>query len=293
MWVDLRSLWESSSASLTLTIDAANIDVTGQAATFTIGQALDNGSIGLQGQSASFTIGEAVSAGSITLQGQSTAFTLGLATSEGGLAFQGQDVNLAPTISLAAGAMGIAGQSLTEFFGLAPTNGSISIDGQDVTLSLAGSLSLAIDVAGSIGIQGQDLTLFVQGQLPITGTEVPAGRRIRYRDIYRVTIDGQPFEFRTLAEALRFLERAKSLAQQVAQQRAREATNAKPDRKTPALMPVPQITGSSRELRGAISETKREIAATYRQALIEAEIAMLMELDDRTAHNQEVLWLLM
>lgn len=122
-----------------------------------------------------------------------------------------------------------------------------------------------------------------------------SGRR-HVRNIYRLKIDGQPFEFRSLAEALTFLEKSKSVAYEYALRKTREATEkqrtAKGKIPLPEL-PRPKIEISSRELRGAVAETKREILDFYRKALEDANVAMIAELDSRTQHNEDVLWWLM
>lgn len=115
---------------------------------------------------------------------------------------------------------------------------------------------------------------------PTVTTEVPAGRRIR--NIYRVTIDGQVFEFRTLQEALDLLNRAKELAAKVAEDQEIW-------KELPKAPPV--ITVSSRELRKAAAETKREIKATYEKAALHAELRMLLELSRRQEEDDTLLLL--
>jgi hypothetical protein len=121
------------------------------------------------------------------------------------------------------------------------------------------------------------------GTLVVQSAEVPAGRK-QVRSIYRITVDGQVFHFRTMAGALAFLDKAKELAQAVALAQTRAATVAK-------LVP-PKIT-APRELRAAVIETKREIAAIYKSAAIDIEIAMLMALSQRRDDENDLSILLM
>ena len=123
-----------------------------------------------------------------------------------------------------------------------------------------------------------------------------AGRPRRVREIYRVRIDGQVFEFRTLDEALRFLEKAKAAAQQIAAKAVREASEVQKQTAVPAQpkpLPVPKIEISSRELRSAANATRREIEVIYEAAIRDAEIAMLMELNKRVEDDDDAMMLLM
>lgn len=134
----------------------------------------------------------------------------------------------------------------------------------------------------------------VSGAITPTGP-TPAGhaghKKLHLRTIYRVAVDTQTFEFKSLADALRFLEKTKDLAREYAQKVTREATEKQriaPYRVPVPKLPPPAIEASSRVLRGAVAETKREIATIYRQALVDAEIAMIMELDARSEHNEDI-----
>lgn len=124
-----------------------------------------------------------------------------------------------------------------------------------------------------------------------------AGRATtRFRNIYRLKVDGNSFEFRSLADAIAFLERAKQAAARLALETRRKATELQSKQATPVRvepLALPKIEASSRDLRAAVTETKREIAKTYRQAELDLEIALLLELADREKHNEEVIWLLM
>ena len=120
--------------------------------------------------------------------------------------------------------------------------------------------------------------------------------RRRYRDIYRVRIDGQKFEFRSLRDAIDFLEKAKASAAQLAAEATRKATDAQRQTAKPITPPklrVPEIGISSRELRKAAAETKKAIEIVYQAAVKDAEIAMLMELQKRDEDDDETLtWLM-
>lgn len=225
--------------------------------------------------------------GSVTLDGQSVALSLGLALDAGAISFQGQSITASIGLPLTAGSLTVVGQSATFALNLAATNGSITLDGQAIPLSLSGALALAIDAPGTFNLTGQTVDLTLTG-----GTDAGRPRR-RIREIYRVTVDGEVFEFASLAEALELLNRAQALAARVAAQKARQATErAIPQRSQPTLA-LPRIAVNSRDLRPAVTETKRVIAETYRRALVDAEIAVLIELKTRDEQNEDAMWLLM
>lgn len=112
-----------------------------------------------------------------------------------------------------------------------------------------------------------------------------AGRRRRVRSIYRIAVDGVKFEFATLRDALLFLDSVKAKAQALATE-AVQAPEA-------VLPPAPKIEVSSRELRAAASLVRREVAETFRQALRDSEIRMLLELKKRKEDDDDTLLLLM
>jgi hypothetical protein len=111
-----------------------------------------------------------------------------------------------------------------------------------------------------------------------------AGRPRRFRAIYRITIDGEVFECRTLAEAIDLLNQAKALAAKLVQQQVRDE---KP------IARIPKIETNTRELRAVVTETKREVAKIYEQAAIDAELMQLFAVQLREEHNQDALLLLM
>ena len=171
--------------------------------------------------------------------------------------------------------------------GLSASSAVGSIDSWETDLAIEGLE--AQSSLGAILISGQDAVAAQQA-------ETPAGRKTRIRSIYRVSIDGQKFEFRSLADALAFLQKAKQAAAQLAAEAARTATEKQRQsiqRVAPPRLKVPEIGISSRELRKAAAETKREIGVIYQAAVRDAEIAMLMELNRRAEDDDEALtWLM-
>lgn len=122
-----------------------------------------------------------------------------------------------------------------------------------------------------------------------------AGRSRRVRHIYRVKVDGQQFEFKDLAAAITFLNEAKAAAQQLAQQTIANAVkrqSASSKKVEPPSIPMPKIEVSSRDLRGAVSATKREIAEIYSRAMRDAELAIMLELAIRDRDNEDIALLL-
>lgn len=122
---------------------------------------------------------------------------------------------------------------------------------------------------------------------PIPSSEQPAGRRTR--NIYRVTVDGNKFEFKSYFDAIDFLDKTKAAAGALARETVRKALDAKDVQ--PPKFERPKITISSRDLRGAVSETRKAIEAIYESATQDVEIAILIEIGRRKAED-EAIWLL-
>lgn len=162
----------------------------------------------------------------------------------------------------------------------------------------AGTIISQNPVGGSFALPGSTVAIVVSlGDAPVQSAA--AGRSKRVRTIYRVKVDGHTFEFKSLADAIAFLEQAKATAVELAAQATREATekqNASAERLPPPSFELPDIEISSRELRGAVTETKREIKEIYRKAVADIEVAMLATLRARETlekDNEDTLWLLM
>jgi len=262
------------------------VALTGIAVTSAEGAIAPEVDYSLTGQVGTFTEGtiSASQGGNVTLtlNGQAITSTLGAIAAEIDYALAGQALTSAEGTPGLEVDYAVAGQLATF------TEGTITAQaGGDVTIQLAGQ-SLALQI-GSITVSGQDVLA------PVT-TETPAGRPRRYREIYRVSIDGRKFEFRSLADAIAFLEKAKAAAAKLAAETSRKATDAQREsvkRVPPPRLKVPEIGISSRELRKAAAETKREIEVIYQAAVRDAEIAMLMELNRRAEDDDEALtWLL-
>jgi len=231
---------------------------------------------GISGESATFTEGTitATLGGdvTITLSGQAATFSEGSLAAEADYSLAGQ--SLLSTEGTITGEIDYALTGLTGTF----SEGVITPQvGGDITLTLSGLQ--AVFAEGQIAISGQDI---------IQPSEVPAGRK-RFRDIYRVTIDEQVFEFRSLAAAIQFLNQAKEAAALLAARKVAEAS----EKAEIPKFELPKIKISSRDLRPYVSATKAEISRTYRQAAIDAEIAILLEVQAKSEYNEEVIWFLM
>lgn len=280
---------------------STSVPITGTSATFSSGTLVPGLSIALLGQSGTFTSGLLVPSTSVPLTGQSATFTSGALSANGDVTINltGQSATLIAGILSPAIAVALNGQPITSAAGSLIPSSSLALTGVGITSSTG-----TVSPSTTVPLQGQSST-FTPGQLGIVGDvtvaltgisavftagnisvapplTADAGRR-RVRSIYRITIDGQTFEFSTLQEALDLLAKAKEIAVKKAPEVVKPGT--------PPPMPV--ITANTRELRPAITETKREIAKVYRQALIDVEIAQLMELDDRSKHNEDVITFLM
>lgn len=273
----------STLGTVTLTVSYATV---GQAVTSVLGTIVPTVSYGLTSQTATFTEGTitASQGGDLTLSlvGQVISSTLGTPIPTVTYSALGQTITSSQgTISPQTSYL-IQGQSLSLSEGSIGPEIDIALNGQSIT-STEGTLSANQAGDQTVSISGLSAVISL-GQITATVTSASqdAGRR-RVRSIYRITIDGQTFEFATLQEALDLLAKAKEIAVQKAPEIVKPGTPP----------PLPVITANTRELRPAITEAKREIAKVYRQALIDVEIAQLMELDDRSKHNEDIITFLM
>ncbi len=129
------------------------------------------------------------------------------------------------------------------------------------------------------------------GYLSLEGVgaaEVPAGSpgaggRKRFQN-YIVRLDGKEFNCKSLDQVYNVLEQAKALARKLSQERVREAT--KPQASVKPL-PVPEITGNSRDTKAAIRETEREIRQIYKAANMDIEIALWFAVEREKEQAQE------
>jgi len=288
--------------------------------------AVPAGSLALTGQVPTIAVSAnqqvAVPAGSLSLTAQvptvATTANQSVSVPAGSLALSA----FAPTVAISgnqsvavpAGALSLTGFAPTVSTGsntaIAVPAGALSLTGQVPSVQVSNNQLISVPLATlvlnglapTIGLTQNVLIDVPAGQLQLTGwapdvlgasapvlpTEVPAGRR-RYRDIYRVTIDGQVFEFRSLQAARAFLAQAQISAQRLAE-RARDVAIAQAK---PIELPPVRISASSRDLRPHITEAKREIAKTYRRATLDAEIGLLFELDRRKVEDEDILMLLL
>lgn len=157
----------------------------------------------------------------------------------------------------------------------------------DLQLLAQGAMN-GLSVASSVAL-GDLVDLTPPAPAPVF-SQAPAGRKTRHLDIYRVRIDGQTFEFKTYEAAVAFLEQAKKIAIAQAQAHVKAVTErAEP---LPALK-KPVISFNTRELRAKASEATREIEVTYRQAMIDAEIAIIFAMDRQADDDEDAILILM
>ena len=170
---------------------------------------------------------------------------------------------------------------------LAGLSAPSSVPYGDLQLLVQGAIN-GLSVASSVAL-GDLVDLTPPAPAPVF-SQTPAGRKTRHLDIYRVRIDGQTFEFKSYEAAVAFLEQAKKIAIAQAQAHVKAVTErAEP---LPALK-KPVISFNTRELRAKASEATREIEVTYRQAMIDAEIAMIFALDRIQAEDEDTILMLM
>ena len=116
-----------------------------------------------------------------------------------------------------------------------------------------------------------------------------SSRKRQTLHIYRVKVDGETHEFPSLEAALAFLNEQKALAIRAAQEAMRAATE--PAAKKPELK-APKIGINTRQLRAAAKDTSRAIEATYRQAAIDAELALLFAAEREVENEEIITWLM-
>lgn len=304
----------------------SSVAITGQSATFTAGTFVPNSAVAITGQSASFTAGSMVISSalaisgltatfspgtllpniSVALSGQTATFTAGTVTATNNVtvSITGQTATFtAGTVSPAID-LPIAGQSIVSTQGSLSPASSVAITATTATFA-AGTLAPALGVAlqgqtatftsGTMVIPG-DVTVsitgitasFTAGQMSVPGAaSQDAGSNRSYRFIYRVTIDGVVFEFATYQQAIALLGKAKETARKRAQDQA--MWTIQPGK--PIKPPV--ITVSSRQLRAAANQTKREIVEIYEKEMQIAEMRMLLEIAQRKTDDDDSLMLLM
>lgn len=127
---------------------------------------------------------------------------------------------------------------------------------------------------------------------PVDDTPIPAGRKTKRR--YYVEIDGQSFEVSDVHHARAVLERAREVARTHAQEIAQRLV---PQKKRtgarPVALPTPRIASPDPELIEVIREARTAINAVYRQASIDAELALLLARRLAEEDEEEALLLLM
>lgn len=233
------------------------------------------------------------------LFGVSFCQTLAIGALTGVIAASGVAFSSSLAIGQELGTESDSGVSLVSTLAVGAMSGKGALSGAALISTLAtGALSgvaplsgVALSVTLTTGILSGVSTPVVVVQ------ETPAGRPSRTRPTqYIIRIDSQEFICRTLEEALGLLQRAREAAALFSVQEAEKAAqrlSAAPIAGQLPKLEVPKIEVNSRDLRAAVSETKREIAKTYRKALIESEIRLLFELDRIEREEEENLFWLM
>lgn len=276
---------------------SASYSLTGQAGTFSEGALTASISYGVGGQSASFAQGSISSEVDYSLLGQTATFTEGTITASTGgnvtLSLAGQTGTFSQGAIGYSVTYGLSGQSITSAEGSIGAEADYGLGAQTATFAQG---IITAQAGGDVSVQiGSLQAFFSEGQITVTGgdiiaTEVPAGRRTRRRQQYIIKIDSQEFVCTSVAQALDLLRRAREAAALFSVQQTQKAGLDFPH--LPALQ-VPKIEVNSRDLRAAVTHTRREISLTYRQVLIDAELKMHFAIDARERENVETLLLLM
>jgi hypothetical protein len=126
--------------------------------------------------------------------------------------------------------------------------------------------------------------------------ETPAGRGRRRRRRYIVEVDGREFATDSAAEAVALLERAAELAR-VAAEKAAEAQVERQlpraritGRANPVTLTPPTVAGPP-ELAPELERARARIDAAYAQAALEAELALLLKLQQERDDEETLLLL--
>lgn len=205
------------------------------------------------------------------------------------------NITLSALTTDASGTLDITGEASLTLAALTTTaSGTLDISGSSaitldaLTTDAAGEALGSIE--GSASITLDDLTVSAFQTEPIVSRVTPAGRPSRRRR-YVVEIDGEDFEVESVEHARALLDQARELAaQQAAEVAAREVPKrAQAARRVGRTKPVPLATPTIRspdpELAEAISAARRAINEIYRQASIDAELAL--RLRQRMADEDE------
>ena len=261
-------------------VPSMSVAVTGQAATFAAGTLIPSSTVGLTGQAGTFAAGTLVPSSTIALSGVAITSSAGTLTANTAIALTGGSASFAAGNLLASSALAITGASFTATAGTLTPSIDAPLQGLSASFT-AGIVTVPGDI--TIALTGQQAT-FATGQLIAQGAaaEVPAGRRTR--TIYRVTIDGHLFEFRSYADAVSFLETAQALAEEHIQRQLPAGPLPQPK--------LPEIKVNTRELRKVANETRKAIKRVYDRELIHAELRMLLELSRRREEDDTLLFLM-
>jgi hypothetical protein len=120
---------------------------------------------------------------------------------------------------------------------------------------------------------------------PSPTTQTPAGRP---RKRYYVEIDGQQFFVRDAEEARSLLEQARALAEKQAEAQGEKAVRKlSAKRKVPKVKIDPPVVSASPEIKQDLSPLIADINRLYRQAAVNAEIRLHMEMLARKQAEDE------
>jgi hypothetical protein len=124
----------------------------------------------------------------------------------------------------------------------------------------------------------------------------PAGRPSKRKRRLEVEIDGQVFEVESIQQAQALLDRAREIAQAKAleivsplvEQRLRD----KPPEGKPIRVPAPKVYTADAELQEIVIRARHSIAKVYRQAALDAEIRLRIQLQEIEDDDEDLLMLL-
>lgn len=145
------------------------------------------------------------------------------------------------------------------------------------------------------GTAGSWLTswAFASTPPPLAAPTVQVAGKPRKRRLF-VEIDGQAFEVRDIQHAQALLDRARELAQSVAQTVAAETIErVQPKGAKPIRLPTPAIRSNDPELAPVIQQARKAINDVYRSAAIDTELAVLLARKLAEEDDEDALLLLM
>jgi hypothetical protein len=161
---DLTLTGQSVAVAQSVAVTAATLGLAGQTVTLPRAVGVTAGTLALTGQTIGVPISMGVTAAALTFTGQAIGVPLSMAVTAAALALAGQDVTLTNTadtgitVAVDAGTLTLTGQAIVLPLSMAVTRGTLTLAGQDVTIAVGGSLAVPV-THGTLTLTGQPIGL--------------------------------------------------------------------------------------------------------------------------------------